>query len=40
MPGPYSSRGSIDDARALASNLGIRFEMVRISEVFDAFARR
>ena len=26
MPGPYSSPGSIDDARALAGNLGIRFE--------------
>lgn len=37
MPGPYSSRGSIDDARALATNLGIRFELIRISEVFDAY---
>ncbi len=25
MPSPYSSRGSIDDARALARNLGIKF---------------
>jgi NAD+ synthase (glutamine-hydrolysing) len=25
MPSPYSSRGSIEDARALARNLGIRF---------------
>ena len=38
MPGPYSSRGSIDDARALAENLGIRFELIRITEVFDSFA--
>ncbi|MGH9524704.1 MAG: NAD+ synthase [Terriglobales bacterium] len=37
MPGPYSSRGSIDDARALAENLGIRFELIRITEVFDSF---
>jgi NAD+ synthase (glutamine-hydrolysing) len=37
MPGPYSSRGSIDDARALATNLGIRFEVVRITEIFDAY---
>ena len=37
MPSPYSSRGSIDDARELAANLGIRFEMVRISNVFDTF---
>ncbi len=36
MPGPYSSRGSIDDARALAANLGIRFELIRITEIFDA----
>ncbi len=35
MPGPYSSRGSIDDARALATNLGIRFETLPIGDVFD-----
>ncbi len=28
MPGPYSSQGSIDDARALANNLGIRIEFL------------
>ena len=27
--GPYSSQGSIDDAAALAKNLGIRFEVIR-----------
>jgi NAD+ synthase (glutamine-hydrolysing) len=37
MPGPYSSRGSIEDARELAANLGIRCEMVRITAVFDTF---
>jgi NAD+ synthase/NAD+ synthase (glutamine-hydrolysing) len=37
MPGPYSSRGSIDDARALATNLGIRFELIRITDVFDSY---
>jgi NAD+ synthase (glutamine-hydrolysing) len=37
MPGPFSSRGSIDDARALAANLGIRFELVRITDIFDAY---
>lgn len=36
MPGPYSSPGSIDDARALAANLGIRFELVSISEIYQA----
>jgi len=39
LPGPYSSRGSIDDARALAGNLGIHFEVLRISEVFDDFRK-
>ncbi|HZQ93216.1 MAG TPA: NAD+ synthase [Terriglobales bacterium] len=39
MPSPYSSRGSIDDARALAANLGIRFEVLRISEGFDVMRK-
>lgn len=39
MPGPYSSRGSIDDARTLAQNLGIRFELIRITDVFDSYTR-
>ena len=37
MPGPYSSQGSIDDARELAQNLGIRFEMLPIGDVFSAY---
>ncbi len=37
MPGPYSSKGSIDDARALAKNLGIRFELLPIDGVFEAY---
>jgi NAD+ synthase (glutamine-hydrolysing) len=37
MPGPYSSQGSIDDARALAKNLGIRFEALPIDQVFEAY---
>lgn len=39
MPGPYSSRGSIDDSRSLATNLGIRFELIRITESFDALRK-
>jgi NAD+ synthase (glutamine-hydrolysing) len=39
MPGPYSSRGSIEDARALVNSLGINFEMVRISEIFDDYRK-
>jgi NAD+ synthetase len=37
MPGPYSSKGSVDDARELASNLGIRFELVPITGMFSEF---
>jgi NAD+ synthase (glutamine-hydrolysing) len=37
MPGPYSSPGSIDDARALAHNLGIRFELLSINDVFASY---
>jgi NAD+ synthase/NAD+ synthase (glutamine-hydrolysing) len=37
MPGPYSSPGSIDDARALAKNLGIRFELLSINRAFEAY---
>ena len=37
MPGPYSSQGSIDDARTLAKNLGIRFELLSINPAYDAY---
>jgi NAD+ synthase (glutamine-hydrolysing) len=37
MPSPYSSPGSIDDSRKLAANLGIRFETIRISGLFDEY---
>jgi NAD+ synthase (glutamine-hydrolysing) len=37
MPGPYSSPGSIDDARALAKNLRIRFELLSINRAFEAY---
>jgi NAD+ synthase/NAD+ synthase (glutamine-hydrolysing) len=36
MPGPYSSPGSIDDARELANNLNIRFELLSINEIYEA----
>ncbi|MBZ5571146.1 MAG: NAD+ synthase [Acidobacteriia bacterium] len=39
MPGPYSSRGSIEDARALAQNLGIRFELLPIKGVFESYQK-
>ena len=37
MPSPYSSPGSIDDSRQLAANLGIRFELIGISGLFQEF---
>ena len=37
MPSPYSSRGSIDDALALARNLGIKCFEVPIGNAFTAF---
>ncbi len=39
MPSPYSSQGSIDDSRKLAANLGIRFELIGISELFQEYTR-
>ncbi|PYQ41085.1 MAG: NAD+ synthase [Acidobacteria bacterium] len=37
MPGPYSSPGSIEDARMLAKNLGIRFELLSINPAYEAY---
>jgi NAD+ synthetase len=37
MPSPYSSRGSIDDALALARNLGIKCLQIPIADAFSAF---
>jgi NAD+ synthase (glutamine-hydrolysing) len=39
MPGPYSSTGSIDDARSLAQNLGIRFELLCIGDIFESYKK-
>jgi NAD+ synthetase len=39
MPSPFSSQGSIDDSRALAANLGIRFELVGISDLFHQYTQ-
>lgn len=37
MPSEYSSEGSITDARELAHNLGIRFEILPIGDIFHGF---
>jgi NAD+ synthetase len=39
MPGPYSSQGSIEDARTLAGNLGIRFELLCITDIVAAYRK-
>ena len=39
MPGPYSSEGSIRDARQLASNLGIELIVLPVSNIFDAYRK-
>jgi len=37
MPSRYSSSGSIDDARSLAENMNISFDVIFIEEVFKSF---
>lgn len=37
MPGPYSSEGSVNDARAMAEALDIRFEVVPITPAYNTF---
>jgi NAD+ synthase (glutamine-hydrolysing) len=39
MPGPYSSAGSVQDARALAKNLGVVYEEIPIEGIFEAYRR-
>jgi len=39
MPSQFSSQGSIDDGRGLAENLGIRFELLPIGDVFTAYTQ-
>lgn len=37
MPGPYSSAGSVRDSRVLAQNLGIKFDIIPISPLYNLF---
>ncbi len=39
LPSPYSSSGSLDDARDLATNLGCRFEILPISDLFTSYQK-
>ncbi len=37
MPGPYSSQGSLDDAKRLVENLKIQHRIIQITPVYEAF---
>jgi len=39
MPGPYSSEGSVRDAKQLAVNLGIELITIPITETFESYRR-
>jgi NAD+ synthase (glutamine-hydrolysing) len=39
LPSRYSSAGSVDDARALASNLGLTLRLLSIEDIFGSFLR-
>jgi NAD+ synthase (glutamine-hydrolysing) len=39
MPGPYSSKGSVEDSRSLAQNLGVRFEVIPITTAYEAYLK-
>ncbi len=40
MPSEFSSSGSLTDAELLAQNLGIRFDVLPIREIYDQFTDR
>ena len=37
MPSPYSSRGSVEDSRELACNLGIEFKVIPIDKILESY---
>src|SRR5487761_498736 len=37
MPGPYSSKGSLCDAKQVAQNLGIEYQTLPIAEIFQTY---
>lgn len=40
MPSQFSSGHSVDDARALAENLGIQYDIITIKELYDGFIEK
>lgn len=39
LPGPYSSKGSIEDSQKLAENLGIEVYKIPISDIYDSYMK-
>ncbi|MGE5597853.1 MAG: NAD+ synthase [Bacteroidota bacterium] len=37
MPSPFSSRGSVEDSRRLAANLGMEFKVIPITPVYESY---
>jgi NAD+ synthase (glutamine-hydrolysing) len=37
LPSPFSSKGSVEDSKTLAENLGIRLEVVPISDIYRSY---
>jgi len=37
MPSPFSSKGSVEDSKLLAENLGIPFKIVPISDIYESY---
>ena len=40
MPSQFSSEHSVNDARALAENLGIQYDIITIKDVYDSFLEK
>uniref|UniRef100_A0A7C4XLX3 Glutamine-dependent NAD(+) synthetase n=1 Tax=candidate division WOR-3 bacterium TaxID=2052148 RepID=A0A7C4XLX3_UNCW3 len=39
MPGPFSSKGSIEDSKRLAENLGIEFRIIPITSLYESYLK-
>lgn len=37
MPSPYSSKGSVEDSRKLAENIGVEFKVIPISTIYSSY---
>ncbi len=39
MPGPFSSKGSVDDSIELSKNLGVNYKIVNIVEIYNSYLK-